>query len=99
MIAAAGGKTLRCAPYATFGTQQLSENALQAMAGRKACLLANHGMIAASTSLNGALALAVEVESLCEQYCRVLQIGVPVILSDEEMDVVLEKFKGYGQRT
>jgi L-fuculose-phosphate aldolase len=97
MIAAAGGKTLRCAPYATFGTQQLSEHVLQAMVGRKACLLANHGMIAASASLKGALALAVEVEGLCEQYCRVLQIGAPVILSDEEMDVVLEKFKGYGQ--
>lgn len=98
MIAAAGGKTIRCAPYATFGTQELSDHALAAMQGRKACLLANHGMLVAETSLERALALAVEVETLCEQYCRVQQIGEPVILSDDEMDVVLEKFKSYGQR-
>lgn len=97
MIAAAGGKTIRCAPYATFGTQELSGHALTAMVGRKACLLANHGLLVAETSLERALALAVEVESLCEQYCRTLQIGTPNLLSDAEMDVVLEKFKGYGQ--
>lgn len=97
MIAAAGGKTIRCAPYATFGTQQLSEHALQALDGRKACLLANHGLLVADVSLERALALAVEVETLCEQYCRVLQIGVPNLLSDAEMDRVLEKFKSYGQ--
>jgi len=99
MIAAAGGKTIRCAPYATFGTQELSDHALTAMEGRKACLLANHGLLVAEASLERALALAVEVESLCEQYCRVLQIGTPNLLSDAEMDVVLEKFKTYGQRT
>jgi len=98
MIAAAGGKTIRCAPYATFGTQALSDHALAAMQGRKACLLANHGMLAADSSLERALALAVEVETLCEQYCRALQIGEPVILPDSEMDIVLEKFKSYGQR-
>lgn len=97
MIAAAGGKTIRCAPYATFGTQELSVHAIAAMEERKACLLANHGLLVAEASLERALALAVEVENLCEQYCRVLQIGVPILLSDAEMDVVLEKFKSYGQ--
>lgn len=97
MIAVAGGKTIRCAPYATFGTQELSDHAIKAMEGRKACLLANHGMLAANTSLESALSLAIEVETLCEQYCLALQIGTPNLLSDAEMDVVLEKFKSYGQ--
>ena len=97
MIAAAGGKTIRCAPYATFGTQELSDHAIKAMESRKACLLANHGMLIAEVDLPRALALAVEVESLCEQYCRALQIGAPNLLPDAEMDVVLEKFKSYGQ--
>ena len=99
MIAVAGGNSIRCAPYATFGTQELSDRALQAMSNRKACLLANHGMIAAGDSLKHALALAVEVEALCEQYWRALQIGKPAILSDSEMEVVLEKFKTYGKGT
>jgi len=99
MIAVAGGNSIRCAPYATFGTQELSDQALQAMSNRKACLLANHGMIAAGDSLKYALALAVEVEALCEQYWRALQIGKPAILSDSEMEVVLEKFKTYGKNS
>ena len=99
MIAVAGGNSIRCAPYATFGTQELSDQALQALSNRKACLLANHGMIAAGDSLKHALALAVEVEALCEQYWRALQIGKPAILSDSEMEVVLEKFKTYGKGT
>ena len=99
MIAVAGGNSIRCAPYATFGTQELSDRALQALSNRKACLLANHGMIAAGDSLKHALALAVEVEALCEQYWRALQIGKPAILSDSEMEVVLEKFKTYGKGT
>lgn len=98
MIAVAGGKSIRCAPYATFGTQQLSVHALDALEGRKACLLANHGMIAVGSSLDGALALAVEVEALAEQYWRALQIGPPNLLSDAEMDVVLAKFATYGAR-
>jgi L-fuculose-phosphate aldolase len=97
MIAIAGGKDILCAPYATFGTQALSDNAVIALAGRRACLLANHGMIALGASLDAALALAVEVEALAEQYWRALQIGEPNVLSDEEMNIVLEKFKGYGQ--
>jgi len=97
MIAVAGGSDIRCAPYATFGTQELSDGALRALEGRKACLLANHGMIAAGGTLADALALAVEVEGLAEQYCRALQIGEPRVLPDLEMAVVLEKFRTYGQ--
>jgi L-fuculose-phosphate aldolase len=97
MIAVAGGKDIRCAAYATFGTQQLSNHALSALDRRKACLLANHGMIALGESLAGALALAVEVEALAEQYWRALQIAPPNLLSDAEMDLVLQKFATYGQ--
>jgi len=97
MIAVAGGKDIRCAPYATFGTQELSDSALAALSGRRACLLANHGMIAVGASLEAALALAIEVEALAEQYWRALQIGAPNLLSDAEMNIVLEKFKSYGQ--
>jgi L-fuculose-phosphate aldolase len=74
-----------------------SKSAVAALAGRRACLLANHGMIAVGASLAQALALAVEVETLAEMYWRALQIGEPVVLSDGEMDVVLEKFRTYGQ--
>jgi L-fuculose-phosphate aldolase len=97
MVAVAGGKDIRCAPYATFGTQELSDHAVAALLGRRACLLANHGMIALGASLDTALALAVEVETLAEMYWRALQIGEPVPLSNDEMDVVLEKFRTYGQ--
>ena len=97
MIAVAGGNDIRCAPYATFGTQELSDHALRALEARKACLLANHGMIAVGGSLAEALALAIEVEALAEQYWRALQIGAPNLLPDAEMDVVLEKFRTYGQ--
>jgi L-fuculose-phosphate aldolase len=97
MVAVAGGRDIRCAPYATFGTQQLSDHALAALVDRKACLLANHGMIALGPTLDAALALAVEVETLAEMYWRALQIGDPQPLPDAEMDVVLEKFRTYGQ--
>lgn len=98
MIARFGGANIRCARYATFGTQELSENALDAMRGRNACLLANHGMLVAGASLDQALALAVELETLCEQYWRVLQLGEPVLLDQTEMQKVLEKFRTYGQQ-
>lgn len=97
MIAAAGGTTIRCAPYALFGTQQLSDNALAALEDRKACLLANHGMLTAGADLGRALALCVEVESLCEQYWRARQIAEPPHLSDAQMAEVMEKFKTYGR--
>lgn len=98
MIALAGGKDIRCAPYATFGSEELSAHALRALEGRRACLLANHGMIALGATPADAAALALEVETLCEQYGRALQIGTPKLLSDAEMDVVLEKFKNYGKQ-
>jgi len=97
MIAVAGGKDIRCAPYATFGTQELSDHAVAALTGRRACLLANHGMIAIGASLDAALALAVEVETLAEMYWRALQVGEPALLPDAEMARVLEKFATYGQ--
>lgn len=97
MVAVAGGDSIRCAPYATFGTQKLSDNALVALIGRRACLLANHGMIALGADAESALALAVEVETLAAQYCRALQIGQPEILPPGEMRTVLEKFRNYGQ--
>ncbi|HEX7271841.1 MAG TPA: class II aldolase/adducin family protein [Casimicrobiaceae bacterium] len=97
MIAVAGGRDIRCAPYATFGTQELSDHALRALRGRRACLLANHGMIAIGATLPAALALAVEIEALAEQYWRALQLGRPKLLSKAEMTRVLEKFRTYGQ--
>ncbi len=98
MIARFGGSTVRCAPYATFGTQALSDQALAALEGRCACLLANHGMLVFGRDLRQALALAIEFEALCEQYWRALQIGQPVLLDEAEMAVVLEKFGSYGQQ-
>lgn len=96
MIAVAGGGTIRCAPYALFGSQALSDAALSALQDRKACLLANHGMIAVGRDLDQALSVAVEVETLCEQYWRALQAGEPKLLSAEQMTEVMEQFKGYG---
>ncbi|MGB8274699.1 MAG: class II aldolase/adducin family protein [Alphaproteobacteria bacterium] len=96
MVAKAGGRAIACAPYATFGTEKLSQAALAALSGRKACLLANHGSIAVGDSLKSAARLAAEVEALAEQYWRALQAGEPVLLSEAEMDVVVEKFRTYG---
>ena len=98
IIARFGGTTLRCSDYATFGTQALSDAALLAMQGRNACLLANHGMLVFGRNLDQALDLGIELENLCEQYWRASQLGKPVLLSDEEMAVVLGKFAGYGQQ-
>jgi len=98
MIARFGGDTIRCADYAIFGSQELSTAALQAMAGRRACLLANHGLLVAGGDLAEALALAIEFEDLCEQYWRACQLGQPILLTPEEMRAVREKFAGYGQQ-
>ena len=100
MVAVAGGNSIRCAPYATFGTAALSRGALKALEGRSACLLANHGMIACGADLAAALALAVEVEALAAQYCAASFGGRPKLLSDAEMNRVLAKFKaGYGYQS
>ena len=98
MIARFGGRDVRCAAYATFGTQELSDAALVALRDRNGCLLAHHGMIVCGADLKQALALAVELETLCEQYWRVLQIGPARLLSDEEMMRVLKRFSEYGQQ-
>lgn len=96
MIAFAGGDSIRCAPYALFGSQTLSDHALTALKDRKACLLANHGMIAMGEDLAEALAITVEVENLCEQYWRLLQITpTPPLLTEAEMRDVFQQFKGY----
>jgi L-fuculose-phosphate aldolase len=98
MIAAAGGPTIRVAPYATYGTKELSDNALRALDGRACCLLANHGMIACGADVKRALWLAVEVETLAKQYYLSLQIGGARTLADAEIARVVEKFGSYGPR-
>lgn len=98
MVAAAGGPTLRCAEYATFGTKELSVHMLKALEGRSACLLANHGAVAFGADLDAALALAVEVESLCRQYILARQLGTPVVLDPAEMTRILKLFESYGKQ-
>jgi L-fuculose-phosphate aldolase len=95
MVAVAGGRNIRCASYATFGTQELSDVALAALAGRTACLMANHGLLCLAGGLSAALSLAVEVEQLAHTFLQCLAAGEPVILDDAEMERVLEKFKEY----
>jgi L-fuculose-phosphate aldolase len=96
MIAAAGGDSIRCAPYATYGTPELSQHAVKALEGRLACLLDHHGMIAIGSSLEKALWLAVEVETLARQYHGCLQLGEPPLLSKDEIERVRRKMSGYG---
>jgi L-fuculose-phosphate aldolase len=99
MVAAAGGASILCAPYATFGSEALSRHAVEALAdGRRACLLANHGQIACGASLPKALELAREVEMLARQYLLALQAGEPVLLDAAEMARVLDKFRTYGRQ-
>ena len=96
MVAAFGGNDVRCAGYATFGTSELAELALDAMQERSACLLANHGMITAGDTLEKAMWRAVELETLARQYCQSMQLGEPVILGDQEIAETLQRFQGYG---
>ncbi len=98
MVAVAGGVDIRCAPYHTFGSQELSDAAVKAIEGRKACLLANHGVIALGADLPAALEMAEEVENLAAQYCVALALGDVRILDEAEMRRVLEKFRSYGQQ-
>ena len=95
MVAVAGGKDIRCCPYAVFGSQALSDHVLEALRGRMACLMAHHGMIACGASLQKALWLAGEVEALAHMYWGALQTGTPAVLSDEEMNAVLQKMQDY----
>jgi L-fuculose-phosphate aldolase len=98
MVAVAGGRDIRCAPYRAFGTQELSDAAVAALTDRRACLLENHGVIAIGTDLPAALALAGEVENLALQYCAALSLGEVRLLDDAEMYRVVEKFSSYGQQ-
>ena len=96
MIAAFGGATVRCAPYARYGTAELAGHAVRALEGRNACLLANHGMIVVGDTLAKAMWLAVELETLAKQYCLSLQLGKPHVLSDAEIAETARGFKTYG---
>jgi L-fuculose-phosphate aldolase len=98
MVAVAGGNDVPLVPYDTFGTQQLADHVAKGLEKRDACLMANHGQIAVGKNLAAALELAHEIEVLSEQYAKVLALGEPHILPDEEMARVLERFKSYGQR-
>lgn len=95
MIALAGGASIRCAPYATFGTSALSVGVVNAMQGRRACLMAHHGLIACGANLSAALALAVEVEWLSAAYARALALGGPALLDEAQMREVIERFADY----
>ncbi len=97
MVAIAGGKNIPLVPYATFGTEALSRHVAKGLKKRNACLMANHGQTAVGATCAKALELAGEVEVLAEQYWKVLAIGKPKLLSDEEMERVLQLFQGYGQ--
>ena len=97
MVAVAGGRNIRCAPYATFGTQELSDHVVAALSGRKACLMANHGLLCLEQDLDAALALAIEVEQLAKTYLQCLSVGRAVILDDAEMTRVISKFKSYRE--
>lgn len=96
MVALAGGDDIRCAPYALFGSQELSDFALTALAGRHACLLAHHGMIVLGKTLEAALALAVEVEALARQYIHALALGEPPLLTPAEMAAAAGRMRGLG---
>ena len=98
MVAGAGGSSIRCAGYATYGTQELSDHALAALADRQACLLANHGVIALGKDVDSALKMAQLVEELARQYLFSRMFGSPVLLDEAEMKVNLEKFKTYGKQ-
>jgi L-fuculose-phosphate aldolase len=98
MVALAGGADVRCAEYATYGTEELARNTVAALDGRRACLLANHGLVAVGPTLPRALALAEAVEVLANQYWHALQIGPPVILDDAEMGRVMERIASYGRQ-
>ncbi|MDX3925034.1 MAG: class II aldolase/adducin family protein [Shinella sp.] len=96
MVAVFGGNDVRVAGYARYGTKALSQNVLDAMKGRSACLMANHGMIATGPTLEKAMWAAVELETLAKQYYYAMLIGGPAILPDEEIAGVLEGFASYG---
>lgn len=96
MIAAFGGSDVRCAGYASFGTPELADLAIDAIEGRTACLLANHGMVVVGAGIEQAMWRAVELEAIARQYYQALMIGEPILLSSEEIDDTHRLFAGYG---
>ena len=99
MIAVAGGDTVRCASYAMFGTQQLSDNIIGALTDRKACLIANHGLVAIGDNLKEELQIAQEIEHLCQLYIEARKLGEPNLLSKKQMSEVIERFQNYSRWT
>ncbi|PUB12924.1 L-fuculose 1-phosphate aldolase [Paenisporosarcina sp. OV554] len=97
-LVAYAGESVRCAEYASFGTQELATNAFEAMQDRQAVLLANHGLLAGSSNLATAFAIAEEIEFCCEVYVKTKTIGEPIILDEDEMKLMSKKFKTYGQK-
>jgi L-fuculose-phosphate aldolase len=97
MVAVAGGDNVPCIPYFLFGTEALSQAVGVAMKDRKACLMANHGLVAAGVSLTQAMKVLQEIESLCEVYLKALAVGEPVVLSREQMAQVIARFAVYGK--
>ena len=95
MVGVAGGEDIKCSKYATFGTRKLSKNILSALKNRSACLIGNHGQIAFGENLEKTFELAQEIENICHQYINALRIGIPKILSQKEMKIVLGKMKNY----
>lgn len=98
MVAVAGGPSVPLAPYATFGTDELARAVVHTLGGLRACLMANHGLIALGPDLRHALAIAEEVEEQAAVYCGTLAIGGPVLLPAAEMTAILAAFASYGQR-
>ena len=97
MIAVAGGSSVRCAPYAMFGTQELSDNIIDALLDRKACLIANHGLVSIGANLAEALQIAEEIEHLCQLYIEAKKLGEPNLLNQKQMIEVIERFQTYGK--
>lgn len=98
LVAMGGGKDIRLAEYASFGSNELSENAIRAMENRCAVLLANHGLNVCADSIETAFAKLEILEFCCEIYVKALSSGTPVILDDEEMEKMVKEFKHYGQK-
>ena len=96
MIAVAGGSSVRCAPYAMFGTQELSDNIIDALVDRKACLIANHGLVSIGANLVEALQIAEEIEHLCQLYIEAKKLGEPNLLNQKQMLEVIERFQTYS---
>lgn len=98
MVAVAGGDSVPCVPYHLFGTEALSQAVAAALANRNACLLANHGLVAAGATLAQAMKITLEIEALCEVYLKALAVGEPLRLDAAQMREVIERFRSYGQR-